>query len=131
MTYENVFKEINALKREIRNWDADFYADINKNEATKALISRFNPERDVIVSKSELDLTNHLKALSGMALVVEQVAAVQKDTSIKVTDLHARVTNTKLYTKEKPLTKKQREEAELERLRQNAHNKIRMNGYKR
>jgi len=69
--------------------------------------------------------------------ILEKIHQLEGDISeIKklITELHSIFTGG-LYkdksSSEKPLTKKQRDEAMIEELRMNAHNKIRLNGYKR
>jgi len=99
-----------------------------KIEAYNQYLKNFNPERDIIVPKENLDIVNQIKALAGMANKVDQIHATQSDVSSKVTDVHARL-NGKICENKKPLTKKQRDEAIIDALILNKQNKTRLNGY--
>lgn len=74
-------------------------------------------------------MADQIKQLTGLASTIEHIKNVQTSDSEKINNVHARLNNN-LSEKKKPLTKKKREEAELDALQANAYNKIRANGYK-
>jgi hypothetical protein len=74
-------------------------------------------------------MAEQIKQLTGLALSVEHIKNVQTSDSEKINNVHTRLNNN-TSEKKKPLTKKQREDAEIEEMRQNAHNRVRLNGYK-
>lgn len=123
-----VRKGVDDLKREIYDWEREFYLENERRKKIREMLSRFNPDTDVIASKAQLDITNELKAFARMANKIEQIQTVQSDVSTKVTEVHTRLTNN-LGKKEIPLTKKQRVELELEEKIEAAHLRVRANGY--
>lgn len=88
-------------------------------DATKG----FNPDVHVIVSKEQLDITNQIKGLAGMASTLQDIKNVQSDMATKVTEIHA-VQTGKLYKPKKTLNSKERkekEEAEFQEERRQIH----------
>jgi len=73
---EKALNELNIsflqLKRAIKNYGKPAPEDIRK-KAIEDAVSGFNPDVDVIVSKSHLELLNELKMLSGIKLKVDAI----------------------------------------------------------
>ena len=130
-TDEEKIKELNAdfweLHLMMKNWGKPKPEEL-KAEAIQEAVSRFNPDTDVIVHKSEVDIANQLKAIAAMTSKIEQIQIKNDNIESKVIEVHA----AQLGKLTKPLpvrrsTKKEKEEAErayLQSLRANAHLKI-------
>jgi|GEM_PF-4017266 len=84
-----------------------------------------NPKTTVVAKEDIEDLKNEMKNLSEMARKISEIYAVQttaKESIKKIDELHAIQTG-KLYnpSKERRLSKKQKEEQELNQLLRDAH----------
>lgn len=75
-------------------------------------------------------MADQIKQLTGLASNIEHIKNIQTSDSEKINNVHARLNNN-LSEKKKPLTKKQREEAEIEEMLKKSYDTIRLNGYKR
>ena len=113
---EKLKKEFQKLKIEVKGWAKEDRVIASRKEAIREAVQGFNPDKHVIVTKEQLDITSQLKGLYGM---VEKV----NDVSKKVTEVHA-INIGKYCNPEKRLTAKEKREAEraeLEQIRLDAH----------
>jgi hypothetical protein len=95
----------------------------HKRKVVEALVKGFDPDVQVIVPKEQLDISNQIKALVGMASTLQDIKNVQGDIATKVTEVHA-VQTGKLYKPKKTLSNKERkekEEAEFQEERRQIH----------
>ncbi|TFF34412.1 hypothetical protein [Mucilaginibacter psychrotolerans] len=97
-----------ADKEELKQFLAWYNPYLKEKKRIEELTKAFNPDVHVIVTKEQLDITNEIKQLAGMASSV-------KDVATKVNEVHA--VQTGLLYKRKPgeprKTKKQLQDDEI------------------